>query len=323
MLVAEQFALTHVASQLIHRWLVPPPFEAQQVVGEHAAAEAVLSLKECDWLDLIQVDQHLGGPQLPWFRLYQKRGDPDGRLLARATGLHLAAVKAAHGTYLPLCDPRYPEALRQISDPPLALSLLGDVRSLALPAVSVVGSRKASALAMHASYDLGRSLANEGFLVVSGGAFGCDIAAHHGVLASHSHPSAAACVFAGGLAVLYPRANDAVFNQLRKQHALLISERLWTASCRPVDFMARNRIISGLGAMTALMQAAVRSGALVTARLALDQGREVAVLRHPAGDVRANGSAALIVEGAWGFSDAAEFLRALRETGHATIITKS
>ena len=313
MLVAAQFALTHVASQLIHRWLAPPPFEAQHVAEALSTAEAILSLKECDWLDLIQIDQQHGGPQLPWFRLYQKRGDPDGHLLARATVQHLSALKAARGTYLPLCDPRYPEALRQISDPPLALSLLGDVRGFALPAVSVVGSRKASAFAMHASYDLGRNLADSGFLVVSGGAFGCDIAAHHGVLASHKQPAAAACIFAGGLAVLYPKANDPVFSRMREQQALLISERLWTASCRPVDFMARNRIISGLSAVTALMQAAVRSGALVTARLALDQGREVGVLRHPTCDVRANGSAALIVEGAWGFTDSAEFLQALRE----------
>ena len=308
MMTAVLYTLTHIASQLLHRWLPPPLISEVESADEQLDASMILGLEERDWLRLIHADQCRNEPALAWFSRYQKYIDRDGLLLARTTHQHLRALTTAGGTYVPLCDPRYPIALRQINDPPMALSVCGDLQGFALPAVSVVGSRKASALAMHASFDLGRCLASKGFLVVSGGAFGCDIAAHHGVLASHLYPAPAACIFAGGLATLYPRANEPVFQRLRAQKALLISERLWTATCRPVDFMARNRIISGLGAITVLMQAATRSGALVTARLALDQGRDVAVMQHPVGDVRANGSAALLYEGAWGFDNAEDFL---------------
>jgi DNA processing protein len=308
MMTTVLYTLTHIASQLLHRWLPPPLISAVESADEPLDASTILSLEERDWLHLIHDDQSCNEPALTWFSRYQKHIDRDGLLLARTTHQHLRALTAAGGTYVPLCDPRYPIALRQINDPPMALSICGDLQGFALPAVSVVGSRKASALAMHASFDLGRCLASKGFLVVSGGAFGCDIAAHHGVLASQLYPAPAACIFAGGLATLYPRANEPVFQRLRAQKALLISERLWTATCRPVDFTARNRIISGLGAMTVLMQAATRSGALVTARLALDQGRDVAVMRHPIGDVRASGSAALLYDGAWGFDNAEDFL---------------
>jgi predicted Rossmann fold nucleotide-binding protein DprA/Smf involved in DNA uptake len=89
----------------------------------------------------------------------------------------------------------------------------------------------------------------------------------------------------------------------------MLSERFWSAACRPVDFPARNRIISGMARTTVVMQAARKSGAILTARLALDQGRELDVLSHPPGDVRASGSALLIGEGARGFTAAHSWLR--------------
>ena len=123
--------------------------------------------------------------------------------------------------------------------------------------------------------------------------------------------SPAVCIFAGGLSSLYPRANLPVFRRLWHRHAALVSERLWESPCRPADFAARNRLIAGLSPLTVVMQAAVRSGAMVTARLALDAGRQVAVLRHPPDDVRADGSAALLESGAPGFATARELLSRL------------
>jgi DNA processing protein len=205
-------------------------------------------------------------------------------------------------------DKEYPPLLRNISDPPLGLSIRGELSLLYRPAISVVGSRKASAFAMRESFTLGRALGEHDIAVVSGGALGCDIAAHHGVLASGRDPAPAICVFAGGLARLYPVANDPIFRRLMARRAVLVSERLWASPCRPLDFTARNRIISGMSSLTLVMQAAQRSGALVTARRALDQGSEVAVLRHPEGDIRARGSEALLAEGAWGFSCASELI---------------
>ena len=96
----------------------------------------------------------------------------------------------------------------------------------------------------------------------------------------------------------------------------MLSERLWDAPCRPVDFMARNRIISGLSRVTVVMQAAKRSGALVTARKALDQGADVLVLKHPDGDIRAVGSDTLLADGAPSFLDVEDLVRQLSDYGH-------
>jgi DNA processing protein len=156
-------------------------------------------------------------------------------------------------------------------------------------------------------------------VVVSGGAFGCDIAAHLGVLRGRFNPAPAICVFAGGLARLYPRANDRVFRQLLATGGVLVSERLWYASCRPRDFTARNRIIAGLSGLTVVMQAAQRSGALVTARLALDRGADVAVLHHPQDDVRARGSQQLLADGAVGFYTVHELLQLTKLSGDCRI----
>ncbi len=229
-------------------------------------------------------------------------------LLLPMARLHLEAVAANAATYVTWADERYPALLRLIRDPPLALTMRGDVGLLARPAVAVVGSRKASALAMRESFSIGQLLADRGILVVSGGAFGCDIAAHHGVLAS-SAPESCVGIFAGGLAALYPAGNKRIFDKIQARGGLFVSERLWPAPSLPHDFPARNRIIAGLCPTTLVMQAAARSGALVTARLALDEGREVLALIHPPGDVRATGSETLIADGAQSFASGATLLK--------------
>jgi DNA processing protein len=162
---------------------------------------------------------------------------------------------------------------------------------------------------MRESFELGRGLAlMPGVAVASGGAFGCDIAAHHGVLDAGTRPAAAVVVFAGGLGCLYPRAHARIFAKLRERGAALLSERLWSAGCRPRDFAARNRIISGMAVRVFVMQAAARSGAAITARVATEQGREVSVLVHPERDVRAAGSRELLQDGAEPLASADEYL---------------
>ena len=251
------------------------------------------------------------GRQLPWLDRYLLRCDPDGTKLANAVVGHLRQVQNAGASYIVWGDSNYPEKLKTIADPPLGLTALGDLSLLNLPAVSVVGSRKASGYALTKSYELGLALAQKGIVVVSGGAFGCDIAAHHGVLSSSRSPVPAICVFAGGLERFYPVGNEAVFKRLKSRGGVFITERLWQAKCRPLDFRARNRIIAGMSGLTAVMQAAERSGALVTARRALDQGADVAVLCHPEGDVRARGGEALLAEGALGFYSAQDLIGSL------------
>lgn len=290
MSVSAIHALAHAASQLLKKWHPPPPDPPL------FAAPDALTMSPGEWADYlseVRADLPAGAP-------------PDLVLtLARS---HLDAVSAAGATYLTWADSRYPAYLRLIRDPPLALTLLGDPELLGRPVVAVVGSRKASAWAMRESFEAGRRLAEAGHLVVSGGAFGCDIAAHHGVLASND-PRACACVFAGGLETLYPINNKRIFDKIRTRGGLLVSERLWTAPSHPHDFPARNRIIAGMAPTLLVMQAAEKSGALITARLALEEGRDVLCLEHPPGDVRASGSRRLVEDGAPSFASVATLLK--------------
>ncbi len=283
---ADSIMLAHVLAQSRFRWLAPPP--PPSLSGYEA---------------LLHYWRREGSAHYDAFA--RCLNDVEGAALLVAARAHVAAVEAAGGSLLTLGDEAYPEDLAAIPDPPLVLTLLGDASLLRKTQRSaVVGSRKASAHALHESFALGRLLADAGHVVVSGGALGCDIAAHAGVLATRHDPAPAIIVLAGGLVRFYPEANRRYFDALRQRGALFVSERLWCAEARPHDFPARNRIICGLSKTTYVMQAARASGAMITARQALDQGRDLAVLTHPPGDIRAAGGAALLADGARAFTNA-------------------
>jgi DNA protecting protein DprA len=312
--------LTHVASQLSSRWLPPPivpPFDELLWRRELASAPGLTELTLADWRALVVFEAVQGRGALPWLPQWLSKHDPTGDRLTRAAHGLVRDAADGGGRLVTLADDTYPMLLEVIPDPPLALTVIGRVELLKGPCESIVGSRQASALALRESFALGRRLAQAGVVVVSGGALGCDIAAHRGVLAAEREDAPAVLVFAGGLSKLYPQANARWFDELRARGAALVSERLWNAPCRPCDFRARNRIVAGLSRRTTVMQAARASGALITARLALDQGRDVAVLLHPAGDVRASGGGTLLAEGAAGIigaEDGAFGLTATKET---------
>lgn len=294
--------MSHVASQLMYRWIPGPDPSAFTITTQLDIGSASIA----DWRQfIVSLVKNLDYVK-SWWPRYQRITRDQGDQLSRAICSHIAAAKASDAHYIVFGDHDYPSALLHISDPPLGLTFTGDASLLQRKSVSVVGSRKASAFAVRQSYMVGERFANHGIVVVSGGAFGCDIASHFGVLASGVVSAPAICVFAGGLSCLYPRTNQGVFARLQHRSGLMLTERLWHAPCRPRDFTARNRIIAGLSRTTLVMQAAQRSGALVTARRALDQGADVLVLRHPSDDIRAKGSQALLAEGAPGFDDAAE-----------------
>jgi DNA processing protein len=158
------------------------------------------------------------------------------------------------------------------------------------------------------SVAVGRSLAELGRVVVSGGAIGCDIAAHEGVLQNTKNPAGAIIVFAGGLSSRFPRCNERVFRSVLDHGGLFVSERLWYQDVLPRDFPSRNRIVSGMCEATIVMGAAMRSGSMITAQEALEQGRDVFVFEPSDTDIRFDGSRSLITEGAQAFKEAAEVL---------------
>ena len=231
----------------------------------------------------------------------------DSSNLAEMLHLHLQDCKNNNAVIISINDSLYPSYLHAIHNPPFMLTAWGNTNLLNAPKVAIVGSRKASAYALTESYKLGVILAHKGYVIVSGGAFGCDIAAHKGVLSTGIAPSPAIIVFAGGLGHLHPRRHAGIFRTLRQRHALLISERMWRSPSYPYDFPIRNRVISGLSMSLIVMEAAEKSGTLTTANLALEQGRDIWVLKGSEDDVRFLGSNALIRDGANPFDGANEW----------------
>ena len=170
-----------------------------------------------------------------------------------------------------LVDPEYPAMLKEIIDPPLALFYRGNLDLLRQPLVAVVGSRRASPYGINAAREISRQLAAAGVTVVSGLARGVDAAAHESALAAASSTIA---VLGTGIDVIYPRSHRKLTDSIAA-HGLLFSEFPPGTPPMAQNFPIRNRIISGLSLGVVIVEATSRSGSLITARMAAEQGREV------------------------------------------------
>lgn len=168
-------------------------------------------------------------------------------------------------------DPEYPPLLKEIFDPPLALHFRGDASLLAKPSVAIVGSRRASPYALNAARALGSQLAKTGLAIVSGLARGVDAAAHQAALESGAKTIA---VLGTGIDVIYPRTHARLFRDIESE-GVIVSEFPPGTPPRRENFPIRNRVISGLTHGTVVVEATSRSGSLITARMAAEQGREV------------------------------------------------
>lgn len=189
-------------------------------------------------------------------------------------------------------EPAYPRRLMDIPDPPPVLWALGDTGLLDRSTVAVVGARNASSLGTRMARRLARELGQGGQVVVSGLARGIDTAAHDAALETGT-----IAVMAGGVDVIYPAENTVLGEEIARR-GLRLSEAPMGLSPQARHFPRRNRIISGLSRAVVVVEAAVKSGSLMTADMALEQGREVfAVPGHPF-DARASGCNRLIRDGA-------------------------
>ena len=199
----------------------------------------------------------------------------------------------AERAILTLADPRYPAALLDAADPPLLLFAQGDLRLLGAPSVAIVGSRHATVQGEENARAFAEVLSQAGVTVVSGLARGIDAAAHEGALAC----GRTIAVLGTGMLHIYPKAHTALAQRIA-QRGLLVSEFLLdTPPLRP-NFPKRNRVVAALSRGTLVVEAAVQSGSLITARLAADQGREVFAVPGSPLDPRAQGPNTLIRDGA-------------------------
>jgi DNA processing protein len=233
---------------------------------------------------------------------------PMGVILAEERqGLAAGARLLIHG------EDGYPRALLDIPDAPPVLWAKGDVSLLNRPAVSMVGARNASSLGVRMARRLGQGLAEAGLTVVSGLARGIDAAAHEAALEGEGRTVA---VMAGGIDVIYPAENDALAQAIDEK-GCRISEHPPGLEPQARHFPLRNRIVAGLSRAVIVVEAAAKSGSLITARAALDYGREVmAVPGHPF-DARASGCNMLIRDGAVLVRSVQDVLEALGTPGEA------
>jgi DNA processing protein len=202
-------------------------------------------------------------------------------------------------------DEGYPGPLRSIPDPPPAVFVNGAVPEMV--SVALVGSRKASTTGIETARALGLALAERGVCVVSGLALGVDAAAHEGAVEA-AGPTVG--VLGCGIDVVYPRRNRNLFRSVR-HHGALISEYYLGEAPLAWRFPARNRIIAGLAATVVVVEAPEQSGALITARHALDAGRDVWAVPGPPGVRECRGSNGLLADGAGVLWDVPEFVDAI------------
>ena len=236
---------------------------------------------------------------------------------ARAACVEIATVSAAEvereqerlarigGKLLVWGDPHYPAALAALPDAPPVLSAIGTLELLARPTVAIVGAREASLAGRRFAAEMAAGLGAAGFAIASGLARGVDAAAHEAAL-----DTGTVAVLAGGIDQVYPLQNAGLHERIAAQGLLLAESPLGVPPIAR-SFPRRNRIVSGLSAGVVVIEAAARSGSLITANRAAEQGREVFVVPGSPADRRYDGSNALIREGAILTRDANDILSVL------------
>jgi DNA processing protein len=224
----------------------------------------------------------------------------------------LSGVEALGARLIAACEPDYPPLLAELDAPPPLIAIRGDAKLLSRPTVALVGAREGSAAGMMLAERIAADLGEAGFVVVSGLARGIDAAAHKGSLATGT-----AAVLAGGLDKPYPPQNTKLHEAICERGAVISEAPLGTVA-RARDFPRRNNIISGLSRAVVVIEAALRSGSLITARAAADQGRDVMAAPGSPLDPRARGSNALIKQGATLVESAEDVIAAMEALGGAT-----
>jgi len=225
----------------------------------------------------------------------------------------LTAAQTRGATLVCRGDAQYPSALQHLDDAPPLLWVVGSVDALTKPQIALVGARNASSLGTRMARALSTGLGEAGYVVVSGMARGIDTAAHIAALGTGT-----IAVLGGGVDVLYPAENTKLAEDIVAQGGARVSEQPMGLQPQARHFPARNRIISGLSQAVVVVEAAAKSGSLITARTALDQGRDVmAVPGHPF-DARASGCNMLLCDGARLVRSVDDVIEALTPIASAT-----
>ena len=195
---------------------------------------------------------------------------------------------------IPIDDVNYPAALREIYDPPITLFAKGNIAFLGEKSIGIVGSRDATSYGFNTAKELSYSLAQNNIVIVSGLARGIDKAAHIGALNARGKTIA---VLGCGIDICYPNENMVIYKEILRR-GLIISEYIVGTKPEAGNFPARNRIISGLSNGVVIVEAKAKSGAIITADFALEQGRTVYAIPGNINSIQSEGTNDLIKQGA-------------------------
>jgi len=223
--------------------------------------------------------------------------------------LHWA--ESANNSLVMLGDDNYPASLSNIIDAPLVLWGQGDPLALKTKQIGIVGSRHASPNALRHSTILSRKLTSAGLTITSGGAKGIDSTCHQACLEDNGTTIA---VLGCGIDVIYPKSNRKLFSSI-SQNGLLLSEYPLGTQPRPGHFPRRNRLISALSDIIIVVEAALKSGSLITAQHALEQGKDIFAMPGDISNPNSEGCHRLIQDGAFLLSDANDILNHLQLSG--------
>ncbi len=298
------------------------------MIESHHFKQELTEQERRDWLRLIRSENV--GP-VTFHRLLSKYGSASSALdalpeLARMGGkisyrlyperlvdLELERLIAAGANLVASCEKGYPDSLRFTVGAPPLISVAGNTHLLQNDSIAIVGARNASANGMGFARALAADIGKGGYghnnlVIVSGMARGIDTAAHQGGLRTGT-----IAVLAGGVDVVYPRENQKLYSEIRDQGVVVAEMAVGTKPTARM-FPVRNRIIAGLSRGVVVVEASPRSGSLITARAALEQGRDVFAVPGTPGDPRARGTNGLIRDGAILTESASDVLEALSET---------
>lgn len=287
------------------------------------------STEKLDWLRLIRSENV--GP-ITFYRLLERFGSASAALralpeMARRGGRskdivicptatverEMEALAKLGGIFIARSEPAYPPLLAHIDDAPPLISVLGNARLLQNKAIGIVGARNASYNGIRFTRKLAGDLGSRGLLVVSGLARGIDAGAHEGSLATGT-----AAVVAGGVDVIYPHENADLYARIAER-GVLVSECAPGETPTTRHFPRRNRLISGISYGVVVIEAARRSGSLITAGTALEQNREVFAVPGSPMDPRVGGANDLIRQGAVLTESAEDVLRVLDDLFHSPL----
>jgi DNA processing protein len=271
-------------------------------------AHQLTEVQRIDWLQLMRSEgigprtfhalvRQFGGAAAALERLPEisaRRGRPGYRIASRADAEREMAEAGRRGIrFIAVGEAGYPRTLQAIDTAPPLIAVRGSVETLGRPMLAVVGSRNASAAGLTFAERLSRDLGGAGYVIVSGLARGIDSRAHKAALATGT-----VAVLAGGHDRVYPAENEPLLERIVTDGGAVVSEMPLAWEPRGRDFPRRNRIVSGLSYGVVVVEAAHRSGSLITARFALEQGREVFAVPGSPLDPRAEGANELIRGGA-------------------------